>query len=155
MSSLEGFDASQVEPNDGYDVLPAGEYRVCIVSAPLKPTKSGTGELINLELQVLDGQYQNRKIFDRINWKNQNPKAQEIGRARLSSICRAVGVLTPKDTSELLNRPLRCKVKIKRSEQYGDQNEVVKYLSDKAGPSQPPASGGGESASAWAQTMGG
>lgn len=155
MSSLEGFDASQVEPNDGYDVLPAGDYRVCITAAQLKPTKAATGELINLELQVLDGQFQNRKIFDRINWKNPNQMAQEIGRATLSSICRAVGVLTPKDTSELLNRPLRCKIKVRRTEQYGDQNEVVKYLPDKAGPIQQAVAGGDGSASAWAQTMGG
>lgn len=155
MASLDGFNAADVAPSEGFDVLPAGEYRVCIVSSELKPTKSGNGQLINLQLQVLDGQYQNRRIFERINWVNPNPQAQQIGRGTLSAICRSVGILTPGDTAELHNKPMRAKIKVKHSEQYGDQNEVVKYSPDKSGPvqtSQQPAAEG--SASAWAQTMG-
>lgn len=135
MSSIQGFNAAEVEPSAGFEPLPAGEYRVCIVGSEMKATKSNTGQLINLELQVLDGPYQNRKIFERINWINPNPQAQQIGRGTLSAICRAVGILTPSDTTQLHNRPLRCKVKIKRDPEYGDKNEVTSYSPDKAGPS--------------------
>lgn len=156
MASLDGgFNAQEVEPSQGFDVLPAGEYRVCVVGSEMKPTKKGDGQLLNLQLQVLDGQYQNRRIFERINWINPNPTAQQIGRGTLSAICRAVGVLTPNDTSELHNKPLRAKVKVKNDPQYGEQNEVVKYSQDKTGPvTEQSQSQGGGSASAWAQTMG-
>lgn len=154
MASLDGFDASQVDPNEGFDVLPAGEYRACIVSSQRKKTKSGSGELIELELQVLDGQHQNRKVFERINFINPNPTAQQIGRGTLSAICRAVGIMQPGDTSELHNRPMRIKLKVTRQEGYNDKNEVVKYSPD-GPPAQPaqqqqvqPATAG-----AWAQQV--
>jgi len=135
MSSLAGFNAAEVEPSSGFEPLPAGEYRVCIVESEIKPTKAGTGQLINLTLQVLDGQFQNRKIFERINWVNPNPQAQQIGRGTLSAICRAVGILTPADTAQLHNRPMRAKVKVVHDKEYGDKNEVTSYSQDKAGPS--------------------
>ena len=156
MASLDGFDASQVEPSEGFDTLPAGEYRVCIVASERKKTKSGNGELIEMTLQILDGQFQNRKIFERINFVNSNPTAQQIGRGTLSAICRAVGVMTPGDTSELHNRPMRAKVKIVKQEGYNDKNEVTKYSADKVGPAQPAATEPTHpaNASAWAQTAG-
>lgn len=122
-----GFDANTVKPNEGFDVLPAGEYDVVIVGSKVEPTKKGDGKLINLELQVLSGEFQNRKIFDRLNLWNPNEKAVQIARGTLSAICRAVGVLTPRDTSELHNKPLRVKVAVRNDDQYGMQNDVKGY----------------------------
>ena len=135
--NLSGFDANQVEPNQGFDVLPAGEYEACIVASQMKPTKDGTGKFLELELQILNGQFQNRKVFDRINLVNQSAKAVEIAKGTLSAICRAVGVLTPQDSSELHNKPLRIKVSVRKSEEYGDGNEVKAYKPRLAGPTAP------------------
>ena len=158
MASLSGFNAAEVTPSEGFDVLPAGEYRVCIVESSMVRTKKDDGDLIKLTLQVLDGQYQNRKIFEQLNWNNPSAAAQTIGRGTLSAICRAVGILTPTDTAELHNRPMRAKVKVGKDTGYGEKNEVVKYSPDKAGPqvSQPPSQQGHPTgASAWAATVGG
>lgn len=139
ISSL-GFDANQVKPNEGFDVLPAGEYDVVIVGSKVEPTKSGNGKLVNLELQVLTGPYQNRKLFDRLNLWNPSEKAVQIARGTLSAICRAVNVLTPKDTSELHNKPLRVKVTVTNDETYGQKNEIRAYKSRSvAPPTQEPA----------------
>ncbi len=122
--NLSGFDAGQVEPNQGFDVLPAGEYEACIVASTMKPTKDGNGKYLELELQILNGPFQNRKVFDRLNLVNSSAKAVEIAKGTLSAICRAVGVLTPQDSSELHNKPLRIKVTVRKSDEYGDGNEV-------------------------------
>lgn len=139
MASLNGFDANTVEPNS-FDCIPAGEYEVAIVASEMKPTKDGGGKYLNLELQVLSGQYQNRKIFDRLNLENKNAQAVQIARGTLSGICRAVGVLTPKDSSELHLKPMVATVKIRKSDEHGDQNEVKGYKSRHAAASQPAAS---------------
>jgi len=142
--NLSGFDAKTVEPG-GFDVLPAGEYDVCIVSSVVEPTKAGNGKFLKLELQVLNGPFQNRKIFDRLNLWNPNQQAVTIAQGTLSAICRAVGVLTPQDSSELHNKPLRCRVTVRKSEEYGDGNEVKRYMPRNAGPAQqaqPQANGG-------------
>lgn len=133
-----GFDANAVQPNDSFDPLPAGEYDAVIVASERKKTNAGSGEYIKLQLQILNGQYQNRRLFDNLNLWNQNDKAVQIARGTLSSICRAVGVLTPKDTAELHNKPLRIKVTVKESAEYGLQNEIKGYKSRQAGPVELP-----------------
>lgn len=135
-----GFDAKQVEPNQ-FDPIPAGEYDAVIVNSEVKTTAKGDGRYIKLQLQILNGQFQNRVLFDNLNLWNPNQKAVEIARGTLSSICRAVGVLTPRDTSELHGKPLRIKLKVEKSDEYGDQNRVAGYKPRQAGPSEklPPA----------------
>jgi len=128
-----GFDAQAVEPNN-FDVLPAGEYDAVIVNSEVKTTAKGDGRYIKLQLQILNGSYQNRVLFDNLNLWNPNDKAVQIARGTLSSICRAVGVLTPKDTSELHGKPLRIKLKVEKSDEYGDQNRVAGYKPRQAGP---------------------
>ena len=46
----------------------------------------------------------------------------KIVRAELSAICRAVGVLTPKDSCELHNLPLVIHVRCKKR---GDTGEII------------------------------
>lgn len=120
------FNATQVAPQQSFQLLPAGWYVVQITESEIKPTKNGTGQMLNLKLQVLDGDCKNRIIFGRLNIVNQNKTAEDIGQSQLSAICHAVGVLNLQDTAQLHNKPLRVKVKIRKDDtgQYEDQNEV-------------------------------
>lgn len=139
MADLSGFNANEVQPTS-FDVLPNGEYEVVIVNSEMKSTAAGTGKYLNLEIQVISGEHQNRKLFDKLNLLNPNAKAVEIARGTLSAICRAVGVLTPKDSSELHMKPLRVKVIVEKSEEYGEQNRIKAYKPRHAGPApQAPA----------------
>lgn len=124
-----GFDASKVDPNQGFDLMPAGEYDAVIVNSEVKPTTNGEGKYLKLELQILSGQFQNRKLWDNLNLWNKSEEAVKIAKGSLSSICRAVGVMTPKDSTELHNKPLRVSVKIKKDAQYGDKNTISSYKS--------------------------
>jgi hypothetical protein len=125
--NLEGYDASKFEPNNDFDPLPAGDYNVVIVNSERKKTKSGTGEMLKLELQVLDGKFQNRKLWDQLNIRNPSDVAQKIALGTLSSICRAVNVLTPRDSSELHGKPLTVRVRMLDRSDYGPQNEIASY----------------------------
>jgi hypothetical protein len=149
--NLAGFNARDVAPN-GFDVLPAGEYEVCIVASEVKPTAKGDGSYLKLQLQVLNGQHQNRTLFDILNLWNPNSQAVEIARGTLSSICRAVGVLEPKDSCELHNKPLRVKVKVTKSEEYGEQNKVAAYKPRNAGPATTPQAAPAIAEAPWPQT---
>jgi hypothetical protein len=130
------FDANNVDPDVGFEPIPAGEYDVHIASSELKETKAGTGHYLDLEFQVLNGEYQNRKLFEKLNLYNPNPKAVTIAKGQLSAICRAIGIMTPEDSSELHGRPLRVSVKVTHSEQYGNQNKITKYSSRAVQPVQ-------------------
>lgn len=106
------FDANAVEPQSEFAPLPAGEYDVAIISADVKPTANGAGKYLKLELQVCSGEYQNRKHFENLNLWNQNAQTVQIAKASLSGICRAIGVMTPKDSQELVGKSLRVKMKV-------------------------------------------
>lgn len=123
------FNANAVAPQNDYSPIPAGDYIAQIIESEIKQTKSGTGQMLTLHWQVLDGAFKGRLVFDRINIINQNPKAQEIGQAQLSSICRACGVGELVDSAQLHNKPTQISVKIRKDETYGDGNEVKAYKS--------------------------
>lgn len=126
MASIS-FDATQVAPQESFSPIPAGSYIAQVIESEIKPTKSGTGQMLTLRWQVVDGQYKGRLVFDRLNIVNQNPKAEEIGQRQLSAVCHAAGVLKLQDTSQLHNKPIKIKVKIRQDDQYGDTNEVSGY----------------------------
>lgn len=124
MADLNGFDARTVEPDAGFNPIPAGKYDVIITASEKKQTAAGDGSYLKLEFQVISGQHQNRKLWTNLNLDNKNAQAVQIARAQLSAICRAVNVPTPKDSSELHNKPLVAKVVVRKSEEYGDQNDL-------------------------------
>lgn len=124
-----GFNVAEVAPAQGFDALPAGEYKVNVEESELKVTKAGTGQYLNLSLRVIEGPFQNRIIFDRMNIDNPNPVAQQIGREALSALCHACGKPGAMDSAELHNIPVIAKVVVKKDDQYGDKNEVKSYKS--------------------------
>lgn len=128
MANLQGFNAAEVEPNEGFEPLPAGHYSVVISDSEMKPTKSGNGNYLKLCLDVIEGQYRNRKLFLNLNLDNPNPQAVQIARGELSAICRAVGVMTPKDSAELHNIPMVVKVACKNRADNGElENRVTAF----------------------------
>jgi hypothetical protein len=127
VANLEGFDANAVEPNEGFAAIPAGDYEVVIISSEMKSTKKGDGKYLELKLQVLNGPHQNRQLFDRLNLVNKSAQAVQIAKGTLSAICRAIDVMTPKDSAELHNKPLTATVKTKRDQDGNMQNEVSGY----------------------------
>ena len=124
------FNAEEIEPQSDFSPLPVGNYTVVITQSEMKPTKTGNGQYLQLTLQVVEGEYKNRLIFDRLNIQNQNSVAQQIAQKALSSICRAVGVMHPKDSEELHDKPFSVKIGIRpASGEYGESNIVKGYSS--------------------------
>lgn len=138
MANLNGFNAANVDPATDYEAIPAGKYLAIISNSEMKPTKSGSGTYLELTFQVIEGQYKNRLLWSRLNLSNPNTQAVQIAQGELSAICRAVGVMQPKDSAELHNLPLQITVKVKKREDTGDVvNEVRGYARKEAASGQP------------------
>ena len=128
MANLQGFDANEVEPTTDLEPIPAGKYAAIITESEVKPTKSGGGSYLQFTFQIIEGESKGRFLWARLNLDNQNQTAVKIARAELSAICRAVGVLQPKDSVELHNLPLVIGVKCKKRPDTGEiQNEIKGY----------------------------
>lgn len=122
------FDANTVDPNVTFDPLPAAWYNMAIDSSEMKPTKDGMGAYLELKLKVLDGQFANRTIFDRLNLRNANATAQEIAYKTLSAICHATGVIQLQDSQQLHGIPMKVKVAVRpASGEYDANNDVKGY----------------------------
>lgn len=138
MAQLGGtFDATSVAPKEEFTLLPPGEYPVMIVKSDMTPTKARTGQMLVLEMDVIDGPSKGRKLWDRLNLVNPNPQAVEIAERSLSAICHAVGRLQVSDSNELHGIPMIAVVKVgKPREGYAPSNEVDTYK-PRGGAAQP------------------
>ena len=127
MSELN-FNAYDVEPASEFTPLPNGQYVAVISESEVKAAKTGNGRYLGLTFVIIEGEYTNRKVWTRLNIVNKNPDAQRIANGHLSSICRAVGVMRPGDSSELHNIPLRVTVVCKpRGDGNGLTNDVTHF----------------------------
>jgi hypothetical protein len=126
MVSFSNYDLQNVKAND-FEVIPPGDYPAIITECEEKPTKNNDGKRLNLKIQILDGKFQNRILFDGLNTENKSAIAQQIGRAQLKAICIAINNLNPKDSSEILNKPLMVTVKIGKDQDGNPRNEIKGY----------------------------
>jgi hypothetical protein len=137
VANLNGFDANTVEPTTEFDPIPAGKYLAVVTASEMKATKTGKGSFLELQFQIVEGEHANRQVWARLNLDNPNPTAVQIARGQLSALCRAVGVLTPKDSCELHNLPLVIDVRCKKREDTGDLTNEIKGFSRKESPTAP------------------
>jgi hypothetical protein len=120
------FDTSVIESKT-FEALPAGWYPVMIVAEEQKEAKSGNGEYVKMEMEVTEGPYKGRKLWEQFSLWHTNPQTVEIAQRGIATIAQAVGIAKCNDTTELHNRVFDAKVIIEKSDQYGDQNRIRGY----------------------------
>ena len=142
MANLNNFDANNVDPSVALGPIPAGKYIAVITETEMKPTKAGGGKYLQATFQIIDGDYKGRLVWARLNLENKSEMTVKIARGELSAICRAVGVMAPKDSIELHNIPLEINVGLKKRDDNGEFTNVIKGYTKKGG------NGGGGAAGA-------
>jgi hypothetical protein len=122
----------------GFEPLPAGDYTATITESSLNDTKAGTGQYIKLRMDITGPSHEGRVVFANLNIRNPTQKAEEIGRQQLGTIMKAIGLSALQDTDELIGGSVAIKVAIRKSEEWGDQNDVRSFKAVSGGiPSQP------------------
>lgn len=124
--ALLNFDATQVEPTQAFEPLPAGTYAAFITESDFTPTKNGLGSYLKLKFQIIEGEYTGRVLFTNLNLDNPNKTAVEIAQRDLSAICHAVGVLAPNDSQQLHDRPMMIKVGIQPAKDGYEASNAIK-----------------------------
>jgi Protein of unknown function (DUF669) len=97
--SILNFDARSVSPQVSIEVIPEGWYKCIVQKSNIKPTKAGDGGLLELILQIIEGQYQGRTLYWNLNLFNPNQQACEIAYRQLSSLCHVIGQFNVQDTN--------------------------------------------------------
>jgi hypothetical protein len=104
MASLN-FKASNVELTErSYDALPEGDYEMIVTKSDTKPTKAGNGHYLELEMQIIAGQFSGRRHWERLNLDNPSQRTVKIAQEQLARLCMAVGLDEIQDSEELHDR---------------------------------------------------
>ena len=125
------FNVDEAPERKGFGVLPAGIYYVAIEDATYHENKNQTGWYVKVQLEVLNDQFSNRRLFCNFNLTHSNPKAAEIGQAEFAELLKAISIQVlndPKDLVTLVGKTLNVKLGIKKGNR-GDENNVVEYIS--------------------------
>lgn len=117
-------DAREVSFEGTSTPVPAGWYDAVIKKADVLETKAG-GHRINVRYDITGPTHAGRVIFGSININHpSNPQVGEIGKQQLATIAAALRK-SISDTDDLVNGALRIKVKVTKSDQYGESNDVA------------------------------
>jgi hypothetical protein len=104
MASLN-FKASNVELTErSYDALPEGDYEMIVTKSDTKPTKAGNGHYLELEMQIIAGQFSGRRHWERLNLDNPSQRTVKIAQEQLARLCMAMGLDEIQDSEELHDR---------------------------------------------------
>ena len=131
---IEGVMGAAFDPEEydtsktgDFEPLPPAWYPVTIDEAKVEKTSKGTGTLLSLKLTVVGDNFAGRKLWPRLNLKNPNPKAEEIGQRELAAICKAIGLATIADSSDLIDKAIMVRVKVRKEEGRNPDNDVTGY----------------------------
>lgn len=126
----------------GFEVLPKNMYLVVAKSAELKDTRSGDGQYIKVQFEVIDGQHRGRKLWHQFNVKNPNETAVKIGKGQMKKFFLSAGVkqeaLADLEESNFVGQTAVASVDIE-TDSYGERN-VIKDFRPERQVTQKPAS---------------
>jgi hypothetical protein len=133
------FKASAVEITDrSYDPLPEGDYEMMVVKSASKATRAGNGHYLELEMQVISGNYSGRRHWERLNLDNPSEKTVKIAQEQLAKLCMALGLDDVSDSEELHDRPFIAEIGIDSKD--AKSNRIYDYKSaEGAAPAPAPA----------------
>lgn len=137
---------ADVDPNDvrTFDLIPNGWYAAQLVDSKHEAAKSGNGEYLKLEFDLLDAPYANRKVWVNLNLWNANEEAVRIANQQRLELLQALNKPNAQTTEELYAIPVMLKIGTRedKSGKYEPQN-VVKGFKAIPGAAPPRAAGFG------------
>jgi hypothetical protein len=74
----EAFDPAQ-EQGNSWELIPVGEYVAQVTEASVTQPKSGNGHMLLLVWKILEGEFEDRRLWQRITFLHPNEMAQSMG----------------------------------------------------------------------------
>jgi hypothetical protein len=119
------------EGDEGFEPIPPGEYIAQAIEGHVGPPKTGNGMALSLTGKIIDGDYENRQVWQNISFIHPRAGAQWHGQRKLNAIIAAVGATLPLTTVEpLLFRPVLLGLAIEKDANgvYPDKNIITKIM---------------------------
>ena len=106
------FNAHALDPTQGgnFQQLPTGKHPVVITASEVKATKDGSGSMVVLELEVIDGPNKGAVGNMIINLYSSSDKARSIAESQFAALGYVTGVFMITDTAQLHGKPFAVDV---------------------------------------------
>jgi hypothetical protein len=137
MASLN-FKASAIqieERTTSYGSLPAGEYEMMVVKSTTKPTKSGNGSYLELEMHIISGEHTGRRHWERLNLDNPSLQTVKIAEEQLARLCMALGLDEVDDSEQMHDKAFVAEVGIDKKDDT--RNVIWNYRAITGAPGSP------------------
>lgn len=128
-------DYEAVEDRQSFDVIPPQDVIVAITASNYGENKNKTGHGLNFELQILDGEFKGRKLWDLLSLDNPNQETVRIANIAMKDILIATGMYGKfgNDTSTLHDIPMIASLTVEpektvNGKTYRAKNKIKKYL---------------------------
>jgi Protein of unknown function (DUF669) len=125
----EAFDVENEEGTPPLTLLPPGKYAAEVVDAYVAPTKNGRGQMVHLRWTIVEGDFENRLIFQSCIIQHDSADAQKFGRQKFRDVCFSCGITGPVTDLEVLKYK-KCHVRVgieqDKTGQYPDKNKVTR-----------------------------
>ncbi|NBC11063.1 MAG: AAA family ATPase, partial [Planctomycetes bacterium] len=102
------------------DLIPAGHYDAKIAASQM--VAAADGNRLDLHFEIVGGAHDGCIVVKGLHLHSRNANTRWRDRRDLSNICRAVGVMTPHDSSELHNIPMLIEVGVDKR-----RNTILSY----------------------------
>lgn len=144
LGSVEEVEKENADKPNDFEALPTGPYNVVVQEAEKQTSKAGN-DMIRVRVQVTDGPYANRVLFNYIVFSQGNPNAMRMTLERLAAfgVTRETIATTKPSISQiadmLVGRKAIAKVDVQKEGEYAGRNEI-KGFRPLDGVDQPPVS---------------
>lgn len=118
-------DLSKVETSNN---IPAGDYHMRCVEVKLED-KPDNKQFIVAQFQVIGGDHDGRKVYERFTTIHPNPKATQVGLGKLKRFLTAAGYKNPNELElmEMTGLECLCVIKIEEQEGYDARNVISNF----------------------------
>jgi Protein of unknown function (DUF669) len=125
----EAFDVENEEGTPPLTLLPPGKYAAEVVGAYVAPTKNGRGQMVHLRWTIVEGDFENRLIFQSCIIQHDSQDGQKFGRQKFRDVCFSCGITGPVTDLEVLKYK-KCHVRVgiekDKTGEYPDKNKVTR-----------------------------
>jgi hypothetical protein len=114
---------------DSSGLIPPNDYLCVVKLIQQKQVKSNpNNNYMNVKFHIIDGDFRGRVFYNNYNVKNSNETAQRIGRGEFKKlVLSTIGSPILTLASDLYDKPITVRTKVKHEKGYGDKIDVVNY----------------------------
>lgn len=142
--------------SEGYDALPNGPQVMALVKATVGPTRNDPESvMVSAEFQVMNGNFQGRRVWETYNLKNASDKAMEMGWGNWNALLQACGKLRVSVPDEIYGIPFIGNLGVRKDDPSRNKINSYKPLNGGGAPAntgghvQQGAAAGGGNAPPW------